>query len=221
MCVGGVCAPNHHIAHRSPVYEMSRTSESTRKKLDQWLLTRILSWTKFYAAFELEKSGLVGKELRQAGGHSSPVLNNPPGQPTPLGKGRKSCPRVPGMRKGQGHVWSGELRWLSSLRKHRGTFTQSTHLHPEHPVTQHLPSQSTHLHPENPVAQHLPSQSTPYHRDSFVRGHSFPALGLCSPGGLRPLWHTEVDMGPRLSHPCERTTWATVTAGTRAAEEGS
>lgn len=105
------------------------------------------------------------------------------------------------MRKGQGHVWSGELRWLSSPRKHWGTFTQSTHLHTEHPTTEH---------PEHPVTQYLPSQSTPYHRDSFVGGHSFPALGLCSSGGLGPLWHMEVDTGPSLNHPCKRTTWATV-----------
>lgn len=49
-CVwGGVWAPNHHVAHRSPVREMCRTSESTRNKVEQWLLTWILSWTKFYS----------------------------------------------------------------------------------------------------------------------------------------------------------------------------
>ena len=34
------------------------------------------------------------------------------------------------MSKGQGHVWSEELKWLSGLEKQLSTFTQSPHTHP-------------------------------------------------------------------------------------------
>lgn len=60
----------------------------------------------------------------------------PPPQPWPQdspslwGKGRKNGTRVPGMSKGQGHVWSEELKWLSGLEKQQSTFTQSPHPHP-------------------------------------------------------------------------------------------
>lgn len=70
------------------------------------------------------------------------------------------------MSKGQGHVWSEELKWLSGLEKQQSTFTQSP---PPPPLT--------------------------IDRDSLSGASSFRLSASAAPEAWAPLWHLQMDTG--------------------------
>lgn len=105
----------------------------------------------------------------RVGGAGSPVLNDPQDSPPQCRRAEHSL-HVPGLTKGHGHRRPGELRGLSSFRKHWAISAERTDLH-----TGHLP------HP-------LPE-------DSLCGEFSLQALAALR--ARAPPWHREMDMGPQ------------------------